>query len=233
MIGFLIIGLIKTTFITVEKKCSKCNKSFNVKNVVTTNSKGSGDLDFRPPPMQRDTMEAWIQRCPYCGYSSPDIEKENSISTSFLKSQEYQSILTNTKYPELCISFLCWAELAKELKLYDESAAAYLRAAWVCDDKFNELSNESIELRKKAIVGIDKAHANNQLLIKSPKSDELLMLDLLRRTAQFDSCIEYARKKFKLKRNDFHDKVALYQIKLCENRDQKIHKLSEIDQKEL
>lgn len=89
MIAFLIFSLIKTTCMPVIKKCSKCNKSFQVNVLISSYNYGSGDLDLRPPPMQRDTMETWIQRCPHCGYSSPDVETINSITPEFLQSQKY------------------------------------------------------------------------------------------------------------------------------------------------
>lgn len=167
--------------VDIDKRCSKCNKIYHIKAVYTTNSIRSGDLDLRPPPMTRDIMETWIQRCTYCGYSSPNVENENSITSDFLQSNKYHSILQNKKVPDLCISFLCWAVIANELQLYNESVAAYLDAAWVCDDKLNAISNES---RLKCIDEIKKAQNNNQLVIQSPKSDDILMLDLLRRTVQ-------------------------------------------------
>lgn len=65
----------------------------------------------------------------------------------------------------------------------------------------------------------------------SPKSDELIMLDLLRRTGQFDSCIEYAKNNFDSKGSDFYDKIAHYQIELCKEKDQKVHKLNVVKTK--
>lgn len=216
-----------TNYGRVKRKCHKCKKSCSVVCLVSTNAFGSSDLDCRPPPMRRNTMDAWIERCEHCGYCAPNIENENGITLEFIESNEYQQILHNDKLPQLCISFLCWARCAEELHQYGEATMAYVNAAWVCDDHFSPNSEESIEQRQKAIDSLEKAHKNDQKAISEPKNDELLLLDLYRRTGQFDLCIQSARENFDLNEKDIYEEIAAYQIKLSENNDRNVHKVSE------
>lgn len=216
-----------TNYGRAKRKCHKCKKTCTVICLVSTNAFGASDLDCRPPPMKRNTMRAWIERCEHCGYCAPNIEKENEITLEFIQSEEYQTLLHNTDLPELCISFLCWAKCAEELQDFGDAAMAYLHASWVCDDHFSPDSPQSIEQRKKAIKAIIEAHKNEQKAISEPKNDELLLMDLFRRTGQFNMCLSIAKKKFNLESEEFIDKIAAYQVKLCENQDTNVHSVDE------
>ncbi len=56
-----------------EVECCVCQEKSKHMIIGSTNSFGSPDLDTRPPEMKRSTLSLWIQRCPSCGYSSPDL----------------------------------------------------------------------------------------------------------------------------------------------------------------
>ena len=217
-----------TNYGRVKRKCHKCKKTCSVICLVSTNAFGSSDLDSRPPPMKRDTMIAWIERCEHCGYCAKNIEEENGITLEFIQSAEYQNLLHNDQLPELCISFLCWAKCAEEIKEYGEAVMAYVNASWVCDDHFSPNSRQSVEQRLKAIDSMEKAHNNNQTAMSQLKEDKLLLLDLYRRTEQFDLCISTAKNNFDLNGNDFLEKIAAYQIKLCNSQDKDVHSIGEI-----
>lgn len=218
-----------TNYGRVKRKCHKCKKTSTVICLVSTNAFGASDLDCRPPEMRRSTMRAWIEKCEHCGYCSPNIESENGLTIEFIQSEEYQSILNNSELPSLCIEFLCWAKCAEKLENYGDAAMAYVHASWVCDDHFSPNSNESIEQRKKAINCLLLAHQNGQKAIQSEKNDELLLIDLYRRTSQFDSAIKTAEENFNLDGKDFIEKIAAYQIQLSKEKDNDVHKVSEAE----
>ncbi len=57
-----------------EKKCQVCGKTSMHPVLMSTNSFGYPDLDLRPAPMQRDTMDTWLDECPHCGYVASSLE---------------------------------------------------------------------------------------------------------------------------------------------------------------
>ena len=78
------------TIITkIEMKCSVCGKTSQRAVMTSTNSWGRPDLDLRPAPMYRDTINVWLMECPHCGYVAARLDNELKTSPDFLKSEEY------------------------------------------------------------------------------------------------------------------------------------------------
>ena len=40
---------------------------------------------IRPPPMQRDTISAWVQCCSFCGYCSNKIDDDEGVKTTLIE----------------------------------------------------------------------------------------------------------------------------------------------------
>ena len=129
-----------TTYNFVTRNCSNCSHSNTVQILTSTNAMGSYDLDLRPPPMQRFTMDSWIEICENCGFVWHDLGDQKidkniiqDVMTSeqwiYLSSKEFILSLNFEKYALMCIA-LAGAK---------EEALAYKYAAWAADDEFNEV----------------------------------------------------------------------------------------------
>ena len=122
-----------TTLFKEIKKCMHCGceKEYNV--MGSTSSFGAPDLDTRPAPLARNTLEYGIQRCPKCNYSNNDIEKKIDFDDSILKGDKYIEIL-NSKIPEVAKSYLLAALLKESINDYNLASRFMLNACWVFDD---------------------------------------------------------------------------------------------------
>ena len=56
-----------TTQSAEECTCAVCGRVSMQGVIMSTNAFGSPDLDLRPPPMERFTIDHWVQECPHCG----------------------------------------------------------------------------------------------------------------------------------------------------------------------
>ena len=79
-----------TTMMKVEEKCSVCGKISSFSVLSSSNSMGSPDLDLRPAPMYRYTINLWIHECPDCGYVAHDLSEEAPVPHEWLKTEEYR-----------------------------------------------------------------------------------------------------------------------------------------------
>ena len=59
--------------------CAICGDEAEHALLGSTNAFGPYDLDLRPPPMARHTMQFWVQACPTCGYTAADISKAKEM----------------------------------------------------------------------------------------------------------------------------------------------------------
>jgi len=122
-----------TLFYGEARNCALCGASSEQFALSSTNALGSPDLDLRPPPMQRDTMEFWLQECPKCGYINDDIQRELFGAKEVVNSASYRSLCAPQPVPVLASRFERFA-LLKQTVLPVEAGWARLHAAWVCDD---------------------------------------------------------------------------------------------------
>jgi hypothetical protein len=180
-----------TTFGSEEITCRVCGARSTRHVLNSTNTIGSRDLDLRPPPMIRDTMEAWVQCCAQCGLCAPRLDTAPSTAAAVVRTPEYQAVLQDPRFPRLANQFRALAFLEERGGDTQAAASSALHAAWVCDDaKHEELA---VECRNRAItlflqVAADKAM--NKGSDSEPGShgnaSDLLLTDLFRRTSRFD-----------------------------------------------
>ena len=123
-----------TTYAFKKYQCSVCGTVHEFPVLASTNSFGYPDLDLRPAPMKRYTMDTWIQECPECGYVSGEISDHMEISPEFLKSEAYRSC--DGLDFKLDLAALFYKQYMIRMKSGFSSSAfdAVLHAAWCCDD---------------------------------------------------------------------------------------------------
>lgn len=169
------------TIITkIEIKCSVCGKTSQRAVMTSTNSWGRPDLDLRPAPMYRDTMNVWLMECPHCGYVAKGLNNELKTTSDILKSEEYLTCEGNDFKSDLSKRFYRRYLISKAEKEYNSEFYSLLHCAWACDDADDGLA---VEMRKLAVNLVDKVDDENENL-------KLIKADLLRRSLQFERLIE-------------------------------------------
>lgn len=162
-----------------EKRCSVCGKTSMQPVLSSTNSWGYPDLDLRPAPMKRDTMNTWLMECPHCGYVAIRLENELKVSPNLLKSDEYLTCGGHDFKSDLSKRFYRHYLISKAKKDYRSMFFSLLHCAWTCDDADDRLA---VEIRKKAADSIDLFEADGD----EKDNLKIMKADLFRRSLQFD-----------------------------------------------
>ena len=190
-------------------KCAICRKESTHSVILSTNSFGSKDLDFRPPGMMRRTLPLWIQECPHCGYVNTDISEKMPVTPKMLNELRNIDFKKNNLNIISAIRFYKLYFLKK--KLFDlsnkspddygllvEAFYAVLHAAWICDDKREK--KDAIIYRQKALELLDEfqlIYSQSNILFPEEFSlDGLLIIkaDLMRRAGLFEKLrLEFER----------------------------------------
>jgi len=92
------------------------------------------DLDLRPGQPVRGTMARWLQQCPNCGYSAPDITQAHPAAAQAVGAANFRALLNDLSHPPLARRFLAWALVLEETGALHAAAEATLHAAWTADD---------------------------------------------------------------------------------------------------
>lgn len=200
-----------------EKQCYFCKNKHHFQSLGDNNSFGMRDLDTRPPGMMRNLMHLMVEKCPNCGYTSYDISKnEYNLSEQDLNSKEYIKILNDEKINFAIKKFMLVAMLTENYH-YKLSGMSYLRAAWMADD-----ANEMLlakKLRSKAIKFLELS-----LKEEDNENIKLIIVDLYRRIDMFDEASDYAKYLLNnLGMEKYKHNILLYQIKLCDDKDNLDH----------
>lgn len=101
-----------TTFYGKSVDCAVCFSSTEITLLGSTNAFGSMDLDMRPPPMARDTLQFQIHQCPACGFCGPSLAWFEGLNISLVKDSNYMAILSDKTYPQLANQFRAHAFLS-------------------------------------------------------------------------------------------------------------------------
>ena len=239
-----------TNITSKQVPCVLCGKFTAQDILLSTNSSGGSDLDLRPPPMKRDTMSTWLQRCDHCGFVSydisvlPETDVENqpeSLSAelvkSIIESDDYVEQFHCKSYPRLANTFLCYAMLQERgFKSVPACGWACLRAGWVCDDgvkhdKINEEKHKAnaIQCRKKAIQWFEKCRSIGKPFVQQNGSEELILMDLFRRCYMFEDALkEFTRAEGnKQYIDEFVWKLLEFENLLVEQKDVDCYKVSD------
>ena len=213
-----------TTYVQQTQVCCICGAENECSVLGSTNSMGSPDLDLRPAPMERDTMEAWFHECKSCHYVSVDLALQSDDAKAIVASEDYQTLIGNTDLPEIARRFAFCSLLNSQDR--EIAGTALLRAAWVCDDSENieqakSFRSQSADLLKKLQPFEDN---EEQATIAT------MLIDVLRRSERFEEATKLANQmlKFKaVKRSEVMLAVVKFQQSLCESKSSDCHLISD------
>lgn len=168
-----------TSFHSEVIGCAVCGTVSSFRALSSTSAFGSFDLDLRPPPLQRHTMEFWQQECPSCGYVNVTIGTPLKGAADIVHSPEFAALRAVSDEPALVKRFKRHALLVADEPI--QSGWTLLHAAWVCDDLFlRELAmrcrEDCADLWSSATYGYDEDSARMQSVL----------VDVLRRAEHFD-----------------------------------------------
>ncbi len=214
-----------TTLQTVKVRCGACGKRSEITLVASTNQFGPPDLDQRPPEMARSTMPYWVYRCPRCGFCASRLEEGNPRLRDYLRSEEYQSQLSDSEVPRLAATFLCVSLLEARQGRLANAAWALIHAAWVCDDADREVQSRACRVRAADMVV--RAEAAGQSVRSQPEEVWLVQIDLLRRAGRMTDAREIAEQKRKLFAEGPARQVLDYQRELILRKDTRCHSMDE------
>jgi hypothetical protein len=72
------------------------------------------DLDLRPGEPLRSTMARWLQHCPSCGYTAPDISRAHPAAAQAVQAAPFRALMAEATHPPLARRFLAWAHVLEE-----------------------------------------------------------------------------------------------------------------------
>jgi hypothetical protein len=173
-----------TTFYQENLTCQNCGKTSGHHRLRSTNQFGSSDLDARPPEMARSTLHVQDQVCPDCKYCAVDISKPAADASGYVSSEAYHKQFNSSEYPALANAFLCNALTQESTRKFDTAGWASIKAAWVCDDAKNNAGSKKCRIRTVELFR--KAPSVGQEFAGQPGADDVTLVDLLRRSEQFE-----------------------------------------------
>lgn len=137
----------------VPVTCTLCGQTSTQTELISTNRFGAPDLDLRPPPMQRNTMNTWVECCANCHYCSASIADEVPVAEldavkNVVASAQYKEIVGNNGEPLLSSKFLATYTIAIALNKPARALLGALRASWVFDDYGD--NEQATQCREKA-----------------------------------------------------------------------------------
>jgi hypothetical protein len=173
-----------TTLDLVTKTCANCGASGMYVQISSTNMFGAPDLDLRPPPRHRSTMDFWIEACSDCTYCASDISELAPGVVEIIGSDEYQRQFADPELPEQANRFLCHAMVQERLEDFAQAGLSSIYAVWSLDDA--EQVDHAKRYRQQAVSLLQQAKERGQEFADDADSEDAMLVDLLRRSEQFD-----------------------------------------------
>jgi hypothetical protein len=214
-----------TTIYTEIKRCAICDSESEFTGISSTNRFGSPDLDTRPPEMMRSTIHTWVQRCPQCGYCASDISELHPGAEDVVNEDQYRKQLNDQAYPDLANSFLCKSIIDRVAGEYASATWSFLHAAWVCYDA--NRPDEAVKCRHKAAYMLLTSEGDGQQVINQNGASTAILVDLLRRSGQFDEALRVIAEHRTDRTEDIICRILDFQTILIKNGDVSCHTISE------
>jgi hypothetical protein len=221
--------VVVTTIFEEEVTCAVCGSKQTVHEMGSTSSFGPMDLDTRPPPLQRGTMEMWVHECTDCGFVAPELGIASDGAGRIVASADYRAELAKPGRVRQASRFVCRSLLDEAAGDLPTAGWRRLHAAWVCDDVANV--EEAREQRRAALELFERARAQGKLAMKSVAGgDQLLLADLARRSGEFEQALEFCEAGLKIAALPaFVAKLLAFQRELVLARDVGAHTVAEVE----
>ena len=249
----LLICTVKTmsTMWSYSVQCVICGKESKQTQITSYSNFKGPDLDFRPPPRYRETMDFWIQECPFCGYINTRLDASADFTEETIK-KAHEEIESGFDWDK------AYAEQLDELGALftrsgkDAATVQYLLKEGVdWDRKFamrfakfgfmlaksgnhNEAAKQFLitawyfdDDKNEPCATYWRKMARKQIELIPPPYDEILKCiyaDILRRTGDFPSALGMDENGIN---DSTHIRMIKYQKELSKQGDRSAHKIIE------
>lgn len=215
-----------TTLYKKSVDCAVCLTTQEITLVGSTNAFGSMDLDMRPPPMERNTLKYQIHWCEECGFCGPKLAWYEGLDVGLATGRDYLAVLLDNAYPDLARMFRAHGFLSSMAKNHVAAISAYMKAAWVCDN-FPLRGKAAIACRKQALSLLSVLHESRNTYTSDLVTDQVLKIDLLRRTEQFDAAAEQISALGNGVLAEVLRQILNFQARLCSSKDVACYQVSD------
>jgi uncharacterized protein (DUF2225 family) len=178
----------------IELTCPNCSTEFNSETLMSTNSFGGIQTDFRKLANGYQPRQFLIHRCPSCGFSGFDkdfkpIRGSLSTSVSKLVKEQLTPSMRGAR-PTTWRKFEYAARISIRMnKPAAETASHFLMAAYSCADE--GASQEEIYYRTRAIEFFGKALDGGDVAIEHMPQITYLVGELYRRIGRQTEAAEW------------------------------------------
>lgn len=210
----------------IEITCANCSTASSQprKEQVAMNS--APDLDLRPAPERRHTMEQWVQECPNCKLMCPDLDSPPTGAGTVLAHPDYVAMAADRKAHPLVRKFRAWAYVAEKSGLSADAGFAHLHAAWVADDA-NDTGLAAMQ-RHMAAMHLSAGRDRGTVYGRQKGAAEALLADVHRRMGRWDEAVHEAERGKSVTDQPFIDALCDYEIALAKKHDAAVHTTNEV-----
>jgi len=214
-----------TTFRSAKTTCGNCKQGSEQTILTSTSAFGAPDLDSRPAPMKRNTMNMWLQECPHCRLVCERIDTPPTGASGIVAEPEYLAVANNLSVDIGIRKFQSWAYLANALDLKTNAAFAHLHVAWLADD----LKDAALAKAERSIAAakLGTLRDEGRLYPAQPGAAEVLLADLWRRTGEFEKAIHEASLCASIAKEGRLIKICALQTTLARRGDANVHTIDE------
>ena len=212
-----------STMDLVKRKCALCGGESSQMVLFSTNCFGSPDLDMRPAPMQRNTMDCWGEMCPHCGYVAHSISSAPTMPLDFFATEEYQNTDGIRFSSSLAKKFYRHHLIFKAEGNLFSAYLHLLYAAWACDDGFDYEDWDNAKLCRLKMIALFDSLPEEK---RNDINEQVRFADVLRRAGRFNKVIELYTK---FNSDDkLLNKIIAFQLKLAREGDTSCYTVSAV-----
>jgi len=197
--------------------CGVCGLESQQHSFRPTQAEQAPDLDLRPGRPVRDTMARWLQQCPHCGYSAPDITQAHPAAAQAVGAANFRALLNDSSHPPLARRFLAWALVLEETGALHASAEATLHAAWIADDLNKDDLARAWRLEAVALWRSGPALDAEQ---------RVRVADALRRAEAWDDAANTAQALLRERPPEAVEQVLMLELRLIEAQNSDRHSMA-------
>lgn len=147
-------------------------------------SLGEMDLELREPLIEPD-LDEFVEQCEHCGYCSGSIAEGGPLAKSLVRTTHYLGLLEDRRFSLLARQLRAHSYLEDAEGNASEAIDAQRRAAWACDDGPSRTRSAAKICRLEVLRLLQMLHAKGETYGEEPLVDQVLRIDLFRRSQQF------------------------------------------------
>lgn len=210
----------------IDVTCANCNVKSRQLQKIEAEMNSAPDLDLRPAPERRHTMDQWLQECPNCSLICPDLANPPSGAGDTLSHPDYVATTGDRTLLPLVRKFRAWAYIAERADLRADAGFAHLHAAWVADDAMDP--GLAALQRHMAVMHLSPARDRGRVYARQKGAAEALLADLHRRMGNWDDAVHEAERGKSVTDQPFIDALCDYEIALAGKHDAGVHTTNEV-----